>query len=581
MPDVNQILNERFASAFEKALGSEHANADPILRPSGNPKFGDYQSNCAMGLAKKVGQKPRDLAQQVVDAIELDDVCSKLEIAGPGFINLHLRESFLNDQMNALAADDRLGVDAADPQTVVIDYSSPNVAKEMHVGHLRSTIIGDAIARVLSFLGHNVIRQNHLGDWGTQFGMLIEYLNDSGWDQSVDHSISDLDQLYRDARARFNSEDEFAERSRKRVVALQGGDVETIRLWQMLIEESQRHFGEVYLKLGVLLVDEDVCGESFYNDMLPAVVDDLDAAGQLKTSDGAAVVYPEGFFDQDKNPLGMIVRKSDGGYLYATTDLAAARHRINNLGAGRVVYVTDARQGQHHFPQLFQALRQVGWAPDAVALDHVPFGMVCGKDGKPFATREGKTVKLTELIDEAVERAGTIIEQKNPELPESDRADIANAIGVGAMKYADLSSDRIKNYVFDWERMLSFDGNTAPYLQNAYVRTRGIFRRGEFDPNEVRSKPIMIDEPAEKMLALKLMQYADAVRLVGETLEPHKLCNYLYELASLFHSFFENCPVLKAGSDELRDSRLALCELVGRTLRHGLGLLGIKAVGRM
>lgn len=582
MPDLTKTLTQRFQRAIVAAFGDEHSDIDPIIRASAQAKFGDYQANVAMSLAKQVGgENPRDIAQKIIDNIQVDDICTKLEIAGPGFINLYLSTAFLNDRVNRMARDERLDVPTIDPpQKVVVDYSSPNVAKEMHVGHLRSTIIGDCIARVLEFQGDEVIRQNHLGDWGTQFGMLIEYLVEQGWQADGDHSISDLNVLYKQSKGRFDEDADFADRARKRVVDLQSGEATAKALWQALIEESKRHFNQVYKRLGVQLTDDDVCGESFYNDRLADVVADLDNAGLLKESQGAAVVFPEGFKDRDDNPLGMIVRKSDGGYLYATTDLAAARYRANDLEADRIVYVTDARQA-NHFAMLFSVLAKTGWVPSKVRLDHVMFGMVLGPDKKPYKSRDGNTVSLADVINEGVERAAAVITEKNPDLPADEQSTVSEAVGIGAIKYVDLSNDRIKDYIFDWDRMLSFDGNTAPYIQNAYVRVHGIFRKGEVARSSLKDKTIMIAEPAERLLAIKLLQLPSVIESVSQSLEPHRLCTYLYELASAFHKFFESCPVLSAKDEATKQSRLKLCDVVAETFKCGLGLLGIDVIERM
>jgi len=580
VPDVLHTLIDRFTRAIIAALGDEHASIDPQIRPSNNPKFGDYQANCAMGLAKRLGQKPRDIAQKIVDHLDTVGLCEKVEIAGPGFINLHLSVAFLNDRIAAMARDTgRLGVAPVGPaQTVVVDYSGPNVAKEMHVGHLRSTVIGDCIARVLEFQGHTVIRQNHLGDWGTQFGMLIQYIKEQ--EEQGGRSDESLNEMYRAAKQRFDADSDFAERARKCVVELQSGKTWAREWWKTILNQSEVYFQEVYDRLDVSLVIDDNRGESFYNDKLPAVIDALKEEGLLQESQGAKVVFPEGFKNRDGDPQAMIVQKSDGGYLYATTDLAAARYRIDELKADRMVYVTDARQSQH-FAMVFATLRQAHWASDNVRLDHVPFGTVLGKNNKPFKTREGGTVKLVDLLDEAEKRAGQIIAQKNPDLPEPNRQEIAHAVGIGALKYADLSNDRIKDYVFDWDRMLSFEGNTAPYLQNAYVRIRSIFRKGGVEPDSLQNTAIMVDHDAERALAVKLLQLPEVINAVSQSLEPHRLCTYLYELASAFHQFYEKCPVLKVEGPATRDSRLALCGLVARTLRTGLSMLGITVIEQM
>lgn len=578
--DPQNVLSNAISAAIVAAYGDAYADADPLVRPSANPQFGDYQANVAMGLAKRLGAKPRDVAQAIVDKLQLAQVCAKIDIAGPGFINLHLTENFLASQIRAQAADAHLGLAQASPaQKVIVDYGGPNVAKEMHVGHLRSAIIGDAIVRVLTALGHQVIRQNHIGDWGTQFGMLIQFMMEAG-DQADDHAIGDLNKLYQQAKKRFDDDASFAERARLRVVKLQGGDEDTLAIWRKLVAQSEKHFQVVYSRLGVLLEQSDIRGESFYNPMLPAVVSDLQTQGLLQESQGASVVFPPGFEDKDKNPLPLIVRKGDGGYLYATTDLAAARYRIHELGAQRVIYVTDVRQAQH-FAMVFQTLRIAGWAPEQVRLDHVPFGTMLGQDRKPFKTRSGELIRLVDLLDEAEQRADKVVAEKRPEMSAEDRRLISAAVGVGALKYADLSTDRIKDYVFDWERMLSFDGNTAPYLQNAYVRVRAIFRKGNINDLAIRDSEIVLVEAAERALAAKLLQFPATAVSVAESLEPHRLCNYLYELAAGYHKFYEACPVLTAGDEKTRNSRLALSDLTARVIRRGLELLGISIVEQM
>ena len=581
VPDLHTILNERFAGAIGAAVGREHAETDPLINASSNAKFGDYQANVAMGLAKRLGRKPRDVAQAIVDELDLSGVCQTVELAGPAFINLTLSGEFLSQQIEAMAADVRLGIVSADPaHTVVVDYSGPNMAKEMHIGHIRSSCIGDCLVRVFEAGGHRVIRQNHLGDWGTQFGMLVEHLVESGWDRAADHTISDLDELYRQSKQRFDTEPEFADRARRRVVTLQSGDEQTLAYWRMLINESIRHMNGIYRRLGLRLSDDDIRAESFYNPMLPQALEELDKAGLLKQSRGAKVVLPDGFADRDGEPMGMIVQKADGGYLYATTDLAAVLLRIRQLQADRIIYVTDPRQSQH-FAMLFATVRKARWADDSVRLDHVPFGTILGADRRPFKTREGGTVKLADVLDEAEQRAAAVINQKNPDLPADQREQIAHVVAVGALKYADLSSDRIKDYVFDWDRMLALDGNTAPYLQNAYVRIHSIFRKGQIEPDDLAGVSIQVADPAERAMAIKLLQLPSAVAAVADSLEPHRLCTYLYELAASFHQFYEACPVLNPPDAATRDSRLRLCDLTARTLRFGLGLLGIDVVEQM
>ncbi len=581
MADLQHEIEARLNAAVVAAFGDEYVDTDPMVRPSGNPKFGDYQANLAMALGKAMGRKPRDVAQAVAENIDREGLFGNIELAGPGFINLTLASDALAARAAAMLHDERLGVAPADPpQTVVVDYSAPNVAKEMHVGHLRSTVIGDAVARVLSLQGHRVIRQNHIGDWGTQFGMLIEHLFDSGHDPAAAISPSELTKLYKEAKQRFDAEPTFADRARERVVKLQTGDGETRAAWSAMVGGSQRYFASVYERLGVLLTGDDVRGESFYNDRLSRIVDRLDREGHLRQSHGADVVYPGGFTDRDGEPLPLIVRKSDGGYLYATTDLAAAVYRVDELGADRVVYVIGNPQRQH-VEMFTTTLRQAGWIGENVRLDFVGFGSVLGPDRKMFKTRSGETVRLIDLIDEAEERAAAVIAEKNPDLPPDERERVAAAVGVGALKYADLSNDRIKDYLFDWDRMLALDGNTAPYLMYSYARIRSIFRKGEVGFDSFDASQVAVSEADERALVLALLQFPAVVASVAESLEPHRLCTWLYEVATRYHRFFERCPVLKAESEGVLAGRLALCKLTALTLERGLGLLGIRVVERM
>ena len=583
MSNIETVLSERLSVAIHEAFGDELAGVDPLLTVATNPKFGDFQANVAMSLAKKLGKKPRDIASEIVARLEDETLFKKVEIAGPGFINLHLTSGFVNQCLVDMANDAMLGIICVDrPETVVVDYSAPNVAKEMHVGHLRSTLIGDSIVRILSILGHKVIRQNHLGDWGTQFGMLIENMIELGWDPKDEaHSISDLNQLYQESKRKFDSDDDFAQRARQRVVALQGGDELSKQYWQLLIDDSKQHFNRIYERLGVLLEDGDICAESFYNPALPEIIEGLQDAGVLEQSEGAKVVFPEGFKDRDDKPLPMIVQKNDGGYLYATTDIAAARYRIRELQANRIIYVIDARQSLH-LSMLFATLAKAGWLDGDIKLEHVSFGTVLGADRKPFKTREGGTVRLADLLDESIRRTASVIDEKNPDISAEQKQEIATIVGIGALKYADLSNERIKDYIFDWDRMLALDGNTAPYLQNAYVRIRSIFRKGKIETEALDIQALCIQEPFEHALALKLFRFSHTVDSAAEKLEPSRLCTYLYELASTFHAFYENCPVLKDDVPELvRDSRLVLCDLTARVLRRGLQLLGIETVEQM
>ena len=576
-------LPDLLASLLQKAFDSVEPGADPVVRPSTRPGV-DLQANGAMAVAKRLGRRPADVAAEVVAAADLTGVCSAVEVAPQGFINLTLADDWLSERLAVQAADPRLGVPRAEqPLTVVVDYSHPNVAKEMHAGHLRTTVIGDAVCRLLDFAGHRVVRENHIGDWGTPFGMLIEHLIDMGEEAAAHElSVGDLDSFYRQARGAFDASPEFQDRSRHRVVLLQSGDPETLRLWRILVDQSVAYFQEVYDKLGVLLTPEDVVGESFYNPMLPAVVEDLTAAGLLVDSEGAMCAFPPGWTNRDGSPLPLIVQKSDGGYGYATTDLAAIRDRFGRLGADLALYVVGAPQAQH-LAMCFAVAAEAGWLPSPERAVHVPFGNMLGADRKMFKTRAGGTVKLVELLDEAVARAAAAVAEKNPDLPADERGDVARMVGIGALKYADLSTDRIKDYVFDWDRMLTFDGNTAPYLQYARVRCLSIFRRAGLEPAAYLGGEVAVAvaEPAERDLALALLEFASAVEATLETWSPHKLCTYLFDLAGLFTSFFENCPVLKAPDEATRDSRLVLCALTATVIGRGLSVLGIEAPERM
>jgi arginyl-tRNA synthetase len=577
MPDPLAVLAERLAPAFASVAG---APADAVVRPSDRA---DAQANGALALAKQLGRPPRAVAEAIREAIgtSLDDVCDSIEVAGPGFLNLTFSNAFLSRQLRAQAADDRLDVQAAhDPERVIVDYSAPNVAKEMHVGHLRTTVIGDSLARLLGHLGHAVIRENHIGDWGTPFGMLIEHLLDVGEDEAAHElSVGDLDTFYKEARRSFDADDDFNERARRRVVALQAGDPDTMRLWHLLVSESTRYFDLVYHRLGVLLIDDDLMGESAYNDLLPDVVERLRAAGLLQESDGAEVVFPPGFTNREGEPLPLIIRKSDGAYTYATTDLASVIDRVERKKATLLLYVVGAPQAQH-LQMVWAVAQQAGWLEPPARAVHVSFGSVLGGDRKILKSRRGDSVKLIELLDEAVERADAAIREKNPDLPASEREAVANAVGIGAVKYADLSTDRIRDYVFDWERMLSFDGNTAPYLQYAHARICSLFRRADLSRTAVRDVVPGVRAPEERALALRLLGFNAAVQDTVERFSPHRLCGYLFDLASDFTAFYEACPVLRA-DDATRDSRLALSDLTARVLERGLGLLGIEAPERM
>ena len=579
MAGLNQILAERLQPAFDTL----EPGADPVVRPSNRPGV-DFQSNGALPLAKRTGAKPGEMAAQVTAAADLNGICSAIEATPQGFINLTVEDGFIAGLLQQQSSDPRLGVGMVPrSQTVVVDYSSPNVAKEMHAGHLRTTIIGDALCRMLAFVGHKVIRENHVGDWGTPFGMLIEHLLDIGEEAGAhDLSVGDLDTFYRQARAAFDASEEFQDRSRRRVVMLQSGDPETLRLWRVLVLGSLAYFQEVYAKLGVLLTSDDVVGESFYNDLLPLVVAELDAAGLLVESDGARCVFLDGYTNREGDPLPLIVQKSDGGYGYAASDLACLRDRFGRLGADRALYVVGSPQAQH-LSMCFEAASAAGWIPSGARADHVAFGSVLGADRKMFRTRAGDTVKLVDLLDEAVARAQAAVQSKNPALGPDERDAVARMVGIGAVKYADLSTDRIRDYVFDWDRMLAFEGNTAAYLQFARVRCLSIFRRGEVDPESYASGrvPVALSEPAERALALALLGFSEALDAVLETWSPHKLCTYLFDLAGTYTTFVETCPVLKAPDSASRDSRLVLCGATAAVLGRGLDVLGIEAPDQM
>ncbi|NUO53599.1 MAG: arginine--tRNA ligase [Polyangiaceae bacterium] len=577
MTDPTVVLAERFKDALTSAFGPELAGTDPSLRRS---QHADYQANVALALKGKVAGAPRDLAAKIIAAAKLDDIVEQTEIAGPGFINLKLRGEFLARCLADAAGAKRLGVPPTEhPETVVIDYSSPNVAKEMHVGHIRSTIIGDALARVLEFAGHKVVRQNHLGDWGTQFGMLIEHLVDLGTEVS-DESVADLNALYKQAREKFDASEAFQERARQRVVLLQKGDEATLAQWKRLVGVSRGYLQSVYDRLGVTLKDTDIAGESLFNPMLDGVVKEVEDKGLAKVDQGALCFFVPGYKSKSGDPLPLIIRKQDGGYGYATTDLAAIRYRLEKLGGTRLLYVVGAPQGQH-LTMIYKAAEMAGWLKPPARAQHVAFGSVLGEDGKMFKTRAGDTVRLLDLIEEAEERALRVVVEKDTEnqLDEKTRLLVAHAVGVGAIKYVDLSSDRIKDYVFDWKRMLATEGNSGPYLQYAHARACSILRKS----NEAVPPPsaIQIVEKEERALALALVSFGVAIADVEKSLEPHRLCTYLYDLSQTFSAFFHHCPVLKAPTPEARASRLALCSLTERTLATGLDLLGIEAPPRM
>jgi arginyl-tRNA synthetase len=579
--DPSVVLSERFAGALA-SLDEALRDADPVVRRSDRA---DYQVNGSMALAKKTGRPPRDLAQDLIDRVDLADIAHPPEIAGPGFINVTLQDAFLARGLAETAADPRLGVTAAaTTATVVVDYSAPNVAKEMHVGHLRSTIIGDALVRVQEFVGHRVIRQNHLGDWGTPFGMLIEHLLSVGEDEAANElSVGDLGRFYQEARAAFDADPDFADRARRRVVELQAGDPQTLRLWKLLVDESSRYFSSVYQRLGVKLTPDDQAGESMYNSRLADTMAELDRLGLLVESDGALCVFPPGFTTREDKPLPLIVRKSDGGFGYDTTDLAAIRYRLRDLGADHVVYVVGAPQ-REHLEMIIETARLAGWLQPPARAEHVAFGSVLGADRKMFRTRAGGSIRLVDLLDEAVQRAARVVAERVDELSPEEQAAVSEAVGIGAVKYADLSNDRVKDYVFDWDRMLDFTGNTAPYLQYAHARIRSIFRKAQsrgIDVDPGGLAPADGFHPAERRLALEILSFDGAVHSTESALAPHRLCTYLFDLATAFTDFYESCPILRADTPEQLRSRLFLADLTGRVLARGLDLLGIAAPDRM
>ncbi len=571
-----EVLAPRISAAIAAAFGTDFRDVDPVLRPS---QFADLQANAALPLAKRVGMAPREVALKVLGALDVADVCRQVEISGPGFINLTLDEGWLAQAARDVAVDARLGVPVDDALTIPIDYSSPNVAKEMHVGHLRTTVVGDSLARTLEHLGHRVVRQNHVGDWGTPFGMLIEHLLDVGVD-SPDALLLETDPnaFYQGARLKFDADAGFAGRARVRVVALQSGDAETLRLWEALIELSKHYFNRIYAALNVTLTDGDLAGESTFSADLPVLCEELERRGIAVESDGALCVFLDEFTGRDGTPMPLIVRKSDGGYNYATTDLAMVRRCVREFGADRILYVVGAPQALH-FQMVFATARKAGWLPDLVTPVHVQIGNVLGPDRKLLRTRSGDPLRLMALIDEAVENARHIIDATRPDLDEDTRAAVAVQVGVGAVKYADLSVAHDSEYVFDLERMLSLTGNTAVYLQYAVARIRNIFRQGGLDRDEPRHG-ILVAEPGERSLALALVEFGSVVGQAGRELEPHRLCGYLFDLAQTFSVFYESCPVLQS-EGQVRESRLALCALTLRVLVQGLDLLGVVAPEQM
>ncbi|QLW75123.1 arginine--tRNA ligase [Citrobacter freundii] len=576
--NIQALLSEKVRQAMIAA--GAPAGCEPQVRQSAKVQFGDYQANGMMAVAKKLGMAPRQLAEQVLTHLDLNGIASKVEIAGPGFINIFLDPAFLAQHVQQALASDRLGVAQPEKQTVVVDYSAPNVAKEMHVGHLRSTIIGDAAVRTLEFLGHKVIRANHVGDWGTQFGMLIAWLEKQQQENAGEMALADLEGFYRDAKKHYDEDEEFAERARSYVVKLQGGDAYFREMWRKLVDITMSQNQLTYDRLNVTLTRDDVMGESLYNPMLPGIVADLKAKGLAVESEGATVVFLDEYKNKEGEPMGVIIQKKDGGYLYTTTDIACAKYRYETLHADRVLYYIDSRQHQH-LMQAWTIVRKAGYVPDSVPLEHHMFGMMLGKDGKPFKTRAGGTVKLADLLDEALERARRLVAEKNPDMPADELEKLANAVGIGAVKYADLSKNRTTDYIFDWDNMLAFEGNTAPYMQYAYTRVLSVFRKADIDESALASAKVIISEDREAQLAARLLQFEETLTVVAREGTPHVMCAYLYDLAGLFSGFYEHCPILSAESEEIRNSRLKLAQLTAKTLKLGLDTLGIETVERM
>ncbi len=601
---VVDILEERISIAMAAATG--HDDCAAIVRPSTDPKFGDYQANGVMALAKKLKTNPHKLAEDVVKNLDVSDICEPPEIAGPGFINLRLKPEFLADRLLEINRDiANLGIDkTAEPKTIVVDFSSPNIAKQMHVGHLRSTIIGDCICRILEFLGHKVIRQNHIGDWGLQMGMVAYAVNKYAYRKETDEEFPwvekpsedvelptqdlDLDALegyYKKVTKLAEEDSKVAEAARKSTVDLQSGDRWTIGNWKIARETTLKACFEIYDLLGGIFRREDIRGESAYKDEIPKIIDDLGEVGLTKESDGAVCVFPPGFNNKEGQPLPFIIQKSDGAYLYATTDLAALRYRVNELKANAIIYVTDSRQ-KLHFEMLFAVAKMAKWVSDDIKLSHVMFGSILGDDGTPLKTRAGENVKLKELLDEAVERAKTIVEEKNPELSPDKKEQIAKAVGIGAVKYADYSNNRTSDYVFSFDKMLAMDGNTAPYMQYAYARIKSIERKAQTKDVDIEDElaglqALNLTDPAELDLAKYLIRYGEAIQAAAADYRPNYLTAYLYELAQKFSVFYTNCPVLKAEPAK-RPTRLLLCDLTAKTIKHGLSeLLGIEVVEQM
>lgn len=577
---IESLLEQTLESFKQQGIVPADFQARIQVDRTKDKSHGDLATNLAMMLTKVAQKNPRELAQLIIDTLPASSHVAKVEIAGPGFINFFIDDNALANQLQQALHDDHLGVTLPAKQTIVVDYSSPNLAKEMHVGHLRSTIIGDSVVRALEFLGHKVIRQNHVGDWGTQFGMLLAYMEElrKANGEQAKMELSDLESFYRAAKVRFDESTEFATRARQLVVALQSGDEYCNKLWREFNDISLSHCHEVYQRLGVSLTRADVHGESAYNADLAQVVNDLDAQGLLSESNGAKVVFQEEFRTKEGEPLPVIIQKADGGYLYATSDLAAMRYRSNVLKADRAMYFVDLRQALH-FQQVFSLAKLAKFVNPSMSLEHTGFGTMNGEDGRPFKTRSGGVVKLVDLLDEANVRALELVRSKNPDMDQDTLTEIARVVGISAVKYADLSKNRTSDYIFSFEQMLSFEGNTAPYLLYAYTRVAGIFKRAE--DIDLSQAKIVLEHEKEKDLGTKLAQFGEVLTRMTEKGLPHVLCGYLYELASEFSSFYEACPVLAADTETQKQSRLLLSQLTAKTLKTGLSLLGIETLERM
>ena len=579
--NIQQLLEQALTHLKQQQVLPEDFSAKIQVDRTRDKSHGDLATNLAMLACKPAKKNPRELAQLIIDNLPESDLVLKVDIAGPGFINFFLNPNWLAEKIDGALKDPRLGVSKEEnPQTIVVDLSSPNLAKEMHVGHLRSSVIGDAVTRCLQFSGHDLIRQNHVGDWGTQFGMLLAYMEElQAKGEQINSNLSNLEVFYRAAKGRFDESEDFATRARNLVVELQSGNEHCNKLWKEFNEVSLSHCQQTYDRLGVGLTREDVRGESAYNDDLQQIVTELDGKGLLQESQGAKCVFLDEFKNKEGDPLPVIIQKKDGGYLYATTDLAAMRYRQNVLNADRMLYFVDARQALH-FRQVFMVARKAGFVKDATSLEHMPFGTVMGEDGKPFKTRSGSVAKLADLLTEAENRAYDLVKEKNPDMPDKELQNIASVVGIASVKYADLSKNRTSDYVFSFDQMLSFEGNTAPYLLYAYTRIVSIFNKAELDQNELTGQ-VILEHEKELDLAGKLMQFSEVMSSVTTKGSPHFLCAYLYELAGLFSSFYEACPILKADTDEQKNSRLKLAALTAKILKKGLSLLGIQTLERM